>query len=230
MGGGAVNTDWLPYLPLLLKAAGTTLWLSWLAMLVGALGGTALALLRLSRFAPLRWAAILYMEFFRSIPILIVMFFAYYGVPMVLGFDLSPFVAATLALALHASATMSEVVAAGIASVGRGQWEASQASGLTWAQTMRHVIGPQAIRVVLPPSVGVFITTLKESSLASIIGYIELTRTGLLVREATGGGFMPLLALGVLYFVINYAISQGGAALERRYHIGRRSDLVGAMT
>ena len=219
----------IQYWPLMLKAAGTTLWLSWLAMLLGAIGGTALALLRQIRFAPLRWAVIGYMEFFRSIPILIVLFFAFYGVPLLLEVDISPFVAATLALALHASATMSEVVAAGIASVGRGQWEAAAAAGFSWPRTMRHIIAPQALRVILPPSVGVFITTLKESSLASIIGYIELTRTGLLVRDATGGGFMPLLALGAVYFVINYAISLVGAALERRLHVGRRSDLVGAM-
>jgi polar amino acid transport system permease protein len=223
-----MTDSWIAYLPLMLKAAGTTVWLSWLAMLVGAAGGTALALLRLSGFAPLRWACVAFMEFFRSIPILIVMFFAYYGVPLVLGLDLSPFAAATIALALHASATMSEVVRAGIASVGRGQWEAAASSGFTGVQTMRHIIAPQAIRVVLPPSIGVFITTLKESSLASIIGFIELTRTGLLVRDATGGGFMPLVALGALYFLINYAISQAGAAAERHFATGRTAD-AGAM-
>jgi His/Glu/Gln/Arg/opine family amino acid ABC transporter permease subunit len=224
-----MNGEWVAYLPLLLRAAGTTLWLSWLAMIVGALGGTLLALLRLVRFAPLRWVAIAYMEFFRSVPILIVMFFAYYGTPLVLGIDMSPFAAATVALALHASATMSEVVRAGIASVGHGQWESAQASGFSWSQTMYHIIAPQALRVILPPSIGVFITTLKESSLASIIGYIELTRTGLLVRDATGGGFMPLLALGVLYFLINYAISQAGAVLERRLGISTQTELAGAM-
>ena len=130
---------------------------------------------------------------------------------------------------LHASATMSEVVRAGIGSVGRGQWEAAQAAGFSPVQVMRYVVAPQALRVVLPPSVGVFITTLKESSLASIIGYIELTRTGLLIRDSTGGGFAPLLALGVLYFAINYPVSLGGGVLERRLHVGRRQDLVGAM-
>lgn len=224
-----MSTDWLAYLPLLLRAAGTTIWLSWLAVLIGAIGGTLLALLRISRWRGLRILALLYTEFFRSIPILIVMFFSYFGMPLLLGIDLSPFAAATIALALHASSTMSEVVRAGIQSVGRGQWEAAQSSGMGYLQVMRHIIGPQAIRVVLPPSVGIFITTLKESSLASVIGYIELTKTGLLVRESTDGGFMPLLALAVLYFLINYAISLGGGALERHFHVGRRSDLVGAM-
>lgn len=224
-----MNPDWLSYGPLLLRAAGLTLWLSWLAMLIGAVGGTAVALLRTSRFRVLRLSALVYTEFFRSVPILIVMFFCYFGVPLVLGFDVSSFVAATVALALHASSTMSEVVRAGIESVGRGQWEAAQASGMDRVQVMRYIVGPQAIRVVLPPSVGVFITTLKESSLASIIGFIELTKTGLLIRESTDGGLVPLLALAALYFLINYAISLVGGRLERRFHIGSRSDLVGAM-
>lgn len=224
-----MNTDWLAYTPLLLRAVGTTLWLSWLAVLLGAVGGILLALLRTARWRALRVPALLYTEFFRSIPILIVMFFCYFGMPLLLAADLSPFAAATIALALHASSTMSEVVRAGIQSVGRGQWEAAQASGMNYVQVMRHIIGPQAIRVVLPPSVGIFITTLKESSLASVIGYIELTKTGLLVRESTDGGFAPLLALAFLYFLINYAISLAGGALERRFHVGRRSDLVGAM-
>ncbi len=224
-----MSMDLLAYVPLLLRATGTTLWLSWLAVLIGVVGGTLLALLRISRWRTLRILALLYTEFFRSIPILIVMFFSYFGMPLLLGVDLSPFAAATIALALHASSTMSEVVRAGIQSVGRGQWEAAQSSGMGYIQVMRHIIGPQAIRVVLPPSVGILITTVKESSLASVIGYIELTRTGLLIRESTDGGFAPLLALAFLYFLINYAISLGGGALERRFHIGRRSDLVGAM-
>ena len=75
--------------------------------------------------------------------------------------------------------------------------------------------------MIVPPSVGVFITVLKESTLASIIGYIELTKTGLLIRESTDGGFVPLLALAVMYFAINYTISLGGRFLEHRFHAGR---------
>jgi His/Glu/Gln/Arg/opine family amino acid ABC transporter permease subunit len=216
-----MTIDWFAFAPLFLKAAGITLWLSWLALLLGAVGGTLVALARTSRLLPLRLLALLYTEFFRSIPILIVMFFAYFGAPLVLGLDISAFLAATIALALHASSTMSEVVRAGLESVGRGQWEAAQAAGMRYGQVMRYVVGPQALRVILPPSVGIYITTLKESSLASIIGYIELTKTGLLVRESTGGGFTALLLLAVIYFVMNYLISLGGAALERRFNVGR---------
>jgi His/Glu/Gln/Arg/opine family amino acid ABC transporter permease subunit len=224
-----MTTDWLSYLPLAISATGTTLWLSWLALLIGAIGGTLIALLRRSRWRALRVVATIYTELFRSIPILIVMFFCYFGVPLVFGVNFSPFAAATIALALHASSMMSEVVRAGLESVGRGQWEAAQSSGMSGVQVLRHIIGPQAIRVILPPSIGVFITTIKESSLASIIGYIELTRTGLLIRENGDGGLLPLLALAAIYFVINYMISLGGGALERRFHVGGRLTMAGAI-
>ena len=212
----------IDYAPLLLRAAGTTLWLSWLAMLLGVALGLGLALLRLSRHRPLRLLALLYVEFFRSIPILIVMFFSYFGIPLFLGslvpgLDISPFAAATLALTLHASASMSEVFRAGIQSVGAGQREAARAFGLRPILVLRLVVLPQALPVIVPPSVGVFITVLKESTLASVIGYIELTKTGLLIRESTGGGFAPLLALAAIYFVINFGISRAGRRLERRY-------------
>lgn len=219
---------WLPYLPLFLKAAGLTIWLSWLALMVGAIAGTLVAFGRMSKWWPLRMLALVFTELFRSIPILIVLFFAYFGLPLITGFDVSTFLAATLALSLHATATMSEVVRAGIASVGKGQWESARASGMTYAQTMRHVVGPQALQVILPPSVGVYITTIKESSLASIIGYVELTKTGLLIRESEGGGFVPLLILAFLYFLINYGISLIGAYFERRTSVSTKLMIAGA--
>jgi His/Glu/Gln/Arg/opine family amino acid ABC transporter permease subunit len=210
------------YAPILFHALLTTIWLSWLALLLAAIGGVVLALLRTSRFLPLRIAALLFVEFFRSIPILIVMFFCYFGVPVVLGIDVSTFIAATAALALQASSAMSEVIRAGILSVGKGQWEAAQASGMSYVQVMRYIVGPQAVRVILPPSVGIYIATLKESALASIIGVIELTKTGLLIRESTGAGLSALSVVAVLYFVLNYGISLAGGALERRFAIGSR--------
>jgi polar amino acid transport system permease protein len=220
-----MSNDWFSYGLLFLKATGTTIWLSWLALVIAAVGGTLIALLRVSRFRVLRLAALLYIELFRSIPILIMLFFVYFGVPLMLGIHLEPFLAATLALAFHASASMAEVVRAGIESVGKGQWEAAYASGMRYTTIMRRIVGPQAIRVILPPAVGVYISTLKESSLASIIGYIELTKTGLLVRDSTGGGFTPLLAMAVIYFLINYMISLGGAALERRNDVANRASV-----
>jgi His/Glu/Gln/Arg/opine family amino acid ABC transporter permease subunit len=206
----------IAYAPIILRAVGLTIWLSWLALLIGGIGGLALALMRTSRFRVPRLFALLYVELFRSVPILIVLFLCFYGVPLLLGVALSAFVAATIALGLHASSMMSEVIRAGIGSVGEGQWEAARASGMTYRQMMRHVVGPQAVQVILPPAVGIYIMVLKESSVASIIGYVELTETGLLIRESVGGGFAILGVVALLYFVLCYAISLAGGAIERR--------------
>jgi His/Glu/Gln/Arg/opine family amino acid ABC transporter permease subunit len=207
------------YGPLLLCAAGITLWISWLGLLLGGVLGAAVGLARTSRWRLLRVLALLYTELFRSIPVLILMFFCYFGLPLLVGLDLSPFAAATLALMFTASSLMAEVVRAGIDSVARGQWEAAFSSGMRYWQVMRHIVGPQAVRVMLPPSVGVYIATLKESSLASIIGYVELTKTALLIRETTGQSLEVLATTTVLYFVINYGISLVGGALERKFAI-----------
>jgi His/Glu/Gln/Arg/opine family amino acid ABC transporter permease subunit len=207
------------YGELLLRAAGVTLWISWLGLLLGGLVGAVVGLARTSRWRVLRVFALLYTELFRSIPVLILMFFCYFGLPLLLGLDLSPFAAATLALMFTASSLMAEVVRAGIDSVARGQWEAAFSSGMRYRQVMWHIVGPQAVRVMLPPSVGVYIATLKESSLASIIGYVELTKTALLIRETTGQSLEVLATITLLYFVINYGISLVGGALERKFAI-----------
>src|SRR5690606_33082250 len=133
--------------------------------------------------------------------------------------DLSPFVAATLSLTLSASAMMAEVIRAGIESVPQGQWEASRAAGMTARQRWQYVILPQAIRVIVPPSVGVYIMVLKDSSLGAISGDVELANAGLRVRDATGLNLGVLSVVAVLYFIINYSISLVGVALERRFHI-----------
>jgi His/Glu/Gln/Arg/opine family amino acid ABC transporter permease subunit len=214
-----MNSVVVGYAELLLRAAGITLWISWLGLLLGALVGTAIGLARTSRWPFLRTFALLYTELFRSIPILLLMFFCYFGLPLAIGIDLSPFAAATLALMLEASSLMAEVVRAGIESVAKGQREAAYSSGMRYWQIMRHIVGPQAIRVMLPPSVGVYIATLKDSSLASIIGYVELTKTGLLIRESTGHSLEVFATITVLYFIINYGISLCGGALERKFAI-----------
>jgi polar amino acid transport system permease protein len=204
---------WLVFL----KGAGITLWLSWLALMMGGVVGVGIALARLSPWRLLRGAALAYTEVLRSFPPLILFFGCFYGISYAFGLDLSPFAAATVALSAQASAFMSEVVRSGVESVGRGQWEAARSSGLAYWQIMRHVVGPQAVPVMLPPAVGVYISTLKDSSLASVIGYVELTKAGMLVRETTGISFEVFVIVAAMYFLINYFISLGGAALERKF-------------
>ncbi len=214
-----MSDNLLQYWRYFLDGALTTIWISWLGLLLGAVIGAGLALMRLSRSRILRAVGIVYVETFRSLPILVLLFFCYYGLALVFKVDLSPFVAATVALTLSASAMMTEVIRAGIESVPRGQWEASRAAGMTARQRWQYIILPQAIRVIVPPSVGVYIMVLKDSSLAAIIGYVELTKAGLLVRDATGENLQVLAIVAVLYFIINYSISLVGTMLERKFHI-----------
>lgn len=208
----------------LLRGLAVTLWISWLALLLAAVVGALVGIGRTSKSWPLRFAAQAYTEFFRSIPTLVQLFFVYYGVTFVFGINLSPFAAATIALALEGSALMSEVVRGGIQSVGRGQKEAALSSGMKPWQAEFYVIWPQAIRVMIPPAVGVYVSTLKASALASVIGYVELTKSGLLIRESVRGqpgGLTVLVAVAAIYVIINFAISQFGAAIERRSSYAR---------
>jgi polar amino acid transport system permease protein len=117
------------------------------------------------------------------------------------------------------SALLAEVVRGSVQTIARGQWDAAAALGLNSWRTIRLVVGPQASRLALPPAGGVYISTLKDSSVASVIGYVELTKTGLLVRDSTGYGFAPLAAVACLYFSINYMISRFGTSLERKVRI-----------
>jgi polar amino acid transport system permease protein len=207
------------YFVLFVRAAATTIEISWLALVFGACVGVIVGLARTSARRSLRVVALLYTELFRSIPIIILMFFCYFGVPLFLKVDISPFMAATIALTFMASSLLAEVVRGSVQSIVGGQWDAAAALGLNYWQTMRRVIGPQSLRLTLPPAVGIYISTLKDSSVASVIGYVELTKTGLLIRDSTGYGFAPLAAVACLYFLINFIISRFGVELERRVKI-----------
>jgi polar amino acid transport system permease protein len=203
----------------LMRGLATTLWISWLALVLASIVGALIGIGRIANSRILRLAAQVYTEFFRSIPTLVQLFFVYYGITFIFGINLSPFAAATIALGLEGSALMSEVVRGGLQSVGHGQKEAALSSGMKPWQAELYVIWPQAIRVMLPPAVGVYVSTLKASSLASVIGYVELTKSGLLIRESIRGqpgGLTILVAVAAIYVIINFTISQFGAAIERR--------------
>ncbi len=203
----------------LLRGLGITLWISWLALLLAAIIGMIVGVGRTSRSLPIRLIAQIYTEFFRSIPTLVQLFLVFFGITFVFNINLSPFAAATIALALEGSALMSEVVRGGIQSVGAGQREAARSSGMRAWQVELYVVWPQAIRVMVPPAVGVYVSTLKASALASVIGYVELMQTGLFIRESVRGGpggLTVLVAVAVLYVIVNFTISQLGAAIERR--------------
>jgi His/Glu/Gln/Arg/opine family amino acid ABC transporter permease subunit len=212
------GTGWLGVL-----AAGTLLTVELvsialvMASVVGAIVGVGLT----SRRHWVRLPARIYVEVFRSVPLILQMFFIYYGVAGLLDINLPAYGAGVIALGLYGGSYMSEVVRTGVQAIGAGQWEAAYSLGMTPIAALRRVVAPQALRIMAPPAVGVCIGVLKDSSVASIIGLLELTGSGLAIYDSNlgRGGFGVLAALGVIYLVMCYLLSQLGGAMERRWAV-----------
>lgn len=212
------------YLRLILMGALMTIALSSASLSIGGLFGFVLGAARASTKMWARMPALAYIEVVRSIPLLIVLFLVYYGLPVVAGVDSTPFVAAVGALSIYVAAYMAEVVRAGLAAVGQGQWQACQALGFGYVKSMRLVILPQALRVIVPAAVGLFVASIKDSSLASIIGLTELTRAVLVVRQITFSNWDTLAVLTLTYFVICSVVSRAGTWIESRLAQSGRFD------
>lgn len=206
------------YVVLLLKGLFITLQLSLGALVIGSALGVVLGAMRSAKFRPLRWIATVYIEAVRSTPFVILLFFIFYAVPLALDLDIPPYPAAISALSLHCSAYMAEIVRSGIEAIPKGQWEAAASLGLPYFRIMRHVVLPQALRVMIPPTIGVYVSTIKESSLASIIGFVELLGQGMAIRESNAGRSTAdvLVAVALGYFAICFSLSWLGRKLEQR--------------
>ena len=207
-------------LKFLLGGVWWTIALSVTAMVLSIALGLAIALPGISDKRFPRAVNRVYVEIFRSIPMLVMVLWVYYGLPVVLGLKLGVFVAGVVALALCDSAFEAEIFRAGIQSIERGQVEASKSLGLSYFQTMRHVILPQAIRRVLPPLGNQFVYMLKMSSLVSVIGLLELTRRA---NELTVTEYRPLEIYTVLvleYLVLILIVSHFVRRLEKRMAVG----------
>ena len=204
----------------LLGGVWLTIELSVIAIILSVVLGLVVALLGLSERRSLRAANRVYVEVFRSIPMLVMVLWVYYGLPVVLGLKLGPFMGGVLALALCDSAFEAEIFRGGIQSIEKGQVEASRSLGLGHFHTMRYVILPQALRRVLPPLGNQFVYMLKMSSLVSIIGLLELTRRA---NELTVTEYRPLEIYTVLvleYLVLILVVSYLVRRLERRMNVG----------
>lgn len=204
----------------LLLAARWTVLLSLIAFVGGGLVGMALLI---ARIAKLRGAEHLvggYVQLFQGTPLLMQLFLAYFGLAL-FGINVSPWVAAALALTLYTSAFLTEVWRGCVASVPKGQWEASSALALSLREQLRHVIGPQALRVAVPPTVGFLVQVIKGTALASVIGFVELTKAGTMITNATFRPFTVYACLALMYFALCYPISAWSKSLERKLHRGR---------
>ena len=210
--GGSFNTNHFQFL---LLGAAWTIGLSLVAFIGGGLAGFAVALGRVSSFAPLKWALAAYVQLIQGTPLLVLMFLIYFGIAMA-GFELGPLAAAALALTIYVSAYIGEIWRGCIESVPRTQWEAAECLALTKLQRMRLVVLPQAFRIATPPTVGFMVQIVKNSSLASVVGFVELTRAGQLVNNSIFDPLQVFLTVAVLYFALCYPLSWWSRRLEAR--------------
>ena len=204
----------------LLAAAQWTIALSLLAFAGGALVGLPIALMRVSKLAALRTAASGYIQLIQGTPLLIVLFLSYYGLA-IMGLKLAPIVAAGLALTIYAAAFLGEIWRGCIEAVPKTQWEASDCLGLNRVQQYTYVVLPQAVRIAIPPTVGFMVQIVKNTSLASVIGFVELARAGQIVNNSTFEPFAIFCVVAAIYFALCYPLSLTARALERRAHAGR---------
>lgn len=205
--------------PLLLVGAGVTIQITVLSTTIGFIVGLIVAVARISKLKLLRILAEVYVEFFRGTPLLVQIFLFYFALPVITGQRIDPFIAAISACGINSGAYVAEIFRAGIQSVDDGQMEAGRSLGMTWLQTMRYIIVPQAFKRVIPPLGNEFIAMLKDSSLVSVIGFEELTRRGQLIIAKTYGSFEIWMSVAVIYLVMTLTISRFVAYLERRYRV-----------
>ena len=205
--------------PLLLVGAGVTIQITVLSTAIGFVIGLIVGVARISNLRLLRMLAEVYVEFFRGTPLLVQIFLFYFALPVITGQRIDPFIAAISACGINSGAYVAEIFRAGIQSVDDGQMEAGRSLGMTWLQTMRYIIVPQAFKRVIPPLGNEFIAMLKDSSLVSVIGFEELTRRGQLIIAKTYGSFEIWMSVAVIYLVMTLTISRFVAYLERRCRV-----------
>ena len=199
----------------LLLAIRWTLVLTAGAFLFGGAIGLAVALLRVSRSRPLRWAAMGYIRLLQGTPLLLQLFLVFFGSDL-LGFGLGAYLSAVLGLSLNAGAFLGEIWRGAIEAVPPGQVEAARALGLGYGPRMLLVVAPQALRIATAPTVGFLVNLVKSTSLASIIGFVELTRAGQMLNNAT---FRPFTIFGIvaaLYFLLCWPLTLASRQLEAR--------------
>jgi len=212
----------LSFIDLLYLIAATrwTLALTAIAFVGGGLVGLAIALLRVSALAPLRWLGTVYVLVVQGTPLLAWLFVFFFGLS-IFGFTVSPWIAAAASYSIYAGAFLGEIWRGCLQAIPRTQWEASDCLGLNRFQQYTHVILPQAVRIATAPTVGFMVQVVKNTSLASIIGFVELTRAGQIVNNSTFEPFVIFSAVALIYFVLCYPLSVAARTLERKAHAGR---------
>lgn len=185
-----------------------TILISIVGVVFGALFGAFFALMKLSSIKPLKWLASVYIEFIRGTPLLVQVFLVFFGTTAVLGWDISALICGMIAMVINCAAYIAEIIRAGINAVDKGQTEAARSLGLSYGQTMKTIILPQAIKNILPALGNEFVTVIKESSIVSVIGVSEIMFNAQVVQGASFDPFTPLLVAAILYFVLTFVLSR----------------------
>lgn len=202
----------------LLVGAQWTIVLSLLAFVLGGLVGLALLFVRISRYRFLQWTVHAYVEVFQGTPLLMQLFILFFGLAL-LEVNVSAWAAAAIGLTLFTSAYLVEIWRGCVEAIPKGQWESAETLAFSYTEQMRYIILPQALRIAIPPTVGFSVQVVKGTSVASIIGFTELTRTGSMLANAT---FAPFLVFGLVaigYFLLCYPLSLYARHLEKRFHV-----------
>ncbi|TLS37907.1 amino acid ABC transporter permease [Pseudalkalibacillus caeni] len=203
--------------PYLLQGIGNTLYISFVSMAIGLILSLFLALGRTSKMPVFRWPARIYISFMRGTPILVFLFMLYFGLPYI-GIEFSAITAALIGFSLNSAAYMAEINRSAIASVDKGQWESATSLGLTYWQTMREVILPQAVRIALPPLSNVLLDLIKASSLAAMITVPELFQKAKIVGGREFDYMTMYISVALIYWGICAVVGIFQGFLEKRYN------------
>lgn len=203
------------HLRFLLEGAAWTLALSLIAFAGGGAGGFLVALGRIAPLRAVRAFTTLYVQIVQGTPLLVILFLVFFGLPQ-LGFSISPLMAASLSMTIYVSAYLGEIWRGCIQSVPQAQWEAAECLAMSRTQRMLKVILPQAVRIATPPTVGFSVQIIKNTSLASVVGFVEITRAGQLINNSIFEPFIIYMIVAALYFCLCFPVSVFSRRLERR--------------
>ncbi|KLK92440.1 amino acid ABC transporter permease [Microvirga vignae] len=210
--GGTLNANHLMFLG---YGALWTIGLSLIGLLGGGIAGFIIALCRISPNRIVRLLSAGYVQLIQGTPLLVIMFLTYFGLPT-LGVTVSPLTAASASLTIYVGAYLGEIWRGSIESVPRPQWEAAEGLALSRSQRMMKVILPQAIRIATPPTVGFMVQIIKNTSLASVVGFVELARSGQIINNSLFEPFLIYTIIAGIYFALCYPISRISRRLETR--------------
>ncbi len=205
----------------LLLAARWTVGLSLIAFIGGGLVALLLLIARLSKARGTGMLVGGYVQLFQGTPLLMQLFLAYFGIAL-FGVKTSAWTAASVALTLYTSAYLTEIWRGCVASIPKGQWEAGQSLAMSFSEQLRHVVLPQALTIAIPPTVGFLVQVVKGTALASVIGFIELTKAGTMITNATFKPFVVYSCVALMYFALCFPISLYAKTLERKINASRR--------